>query len=349
MFSRSGCLLSKRLQVSSRHLIPTNSTRFGSTLAFIETNHDGTLSGTTLKSLGAAVRLGNPIVGLAMGSRSRNAIEALKLNYKCAQLSKILVVEDVKYDNTLAEYVSPVIAELMESSEFTHFVISSSSTGKNVLPRVGALLDLQPIVDITKINSETEFERPIYAGNILATVRSNEAKQLISVRVSSFPNIDAGSMPDIAVESFNPKKDVEVPENIVENVDMFSTNRPDLSTAKVIVTGGRGLKDKETFDKLITPLADILHAGIGATRAAVDNGFCENSLQIGQTGKIVAPDLYIAAGVSGAIQHLAGIKDSGTIVAINSDADAPIFKNSDIGLKGDLLEILPAMTEKLKQ
>lgn len=222
---------------------------------------------------------------------------------------------------------------------------SGSAFGKNVLPRVSANLDVQPISDIIKVTAEDTFVRPIYAGNALQTVKSSDPIKLITVRSSAFEAAPTGSG-SAAIEDAADPKAASPTEWVSEN--LTKSERPDLGSASRVVSGGRGLKDKENFDKIIFPFADALGAAVGASRAAVDSGFADNSLQVGQTGKVVAPELYVAVGISGAIQHLAGMKDSKTIVAINKDAEAPIFQVADLGLVDDLFDAVPKLTEQLK-
>lgn len=234
----------------------------------------------------------------------------------------------------MPENYAPLLVENIKQGGFTHVVSAHSAFGKNIMPRLSALLDVQQISDVTEIKDEATFVRPIYAGNAIATVKSLDTIKILTIRGTAFPPAEETSnTAAIEESSINPKAPC-LTEWISEN--LAKSERPDLGTATKVVSGGRGLKDKENFDKLMPPLADALGAAIGASRAAVDSGFADNSLQIGQTGKVVAPQLYLAVGISGAIQHLAGMKDSKVIVAINKDADAPIFQVADLGLVADL-------------
>lgn len=326
-------------------LKPFNAIKFASTLTLIEVTSEGKIAQSSLNTLAAAAQLGNPVNGLVLGSKASEIAESLKhIDYKL--LNKVLVAESKIYDHYLPENVAPLCAELLKNQDYSHFLTSSSSIGKNVLPRIGALLDYQPICDIIQIQDHKTFIRPMYAGNVLATVECNQDKKLISIRASSFESLHEGTN-NAVIEH------ISIPESKQLNIHWNSNNltkseRPELTSASRVVSGGRGLKNKETFEKLIVPLADVLGAGIGATRAAVDSGFCDNDLQIGQTGKIIAPELYIAVGISGAIQHLAGIRESKTIVAINKDPEAPIFQFSDYGIVADANDIIPELIEKLK-
>lgn len=313
------------------------------TLAFIESS--GTkISPSSLSAITAAKQIGKPITALIAGPDGESILNEVN---KVDGVNKIIVAKGNQYHHYLAEELSPLVKQIMTSNpDYTHFITASSAVGKSVLPRLGALLDSQPISDIIKIQSENTFVRPIYAGNALATVKANDNLILASVRASAFPGAELSNSNEIPVEEFTESiqsgnRTQFVSENLIQS------ERPELGSATRVISGGRGLKNKDTFEKLIDPLALKLNAAIGASRAAVDSGFCDNSLQVGQTGKIVAPELYMAIGVSGAIQHLAGMKDSKTIVAINKDPEAPIFNVSDIGLVGDLNDIVPELTEKL--
>ena len=238
-----------------------------------------------------------------------------------------------------------MVAENVKKGGFTHVLTGHSAFGKNLMPRVAALLEPQQISDIMDIKSEDTFVRPIYAGNAILTVKSNDDVKLITVRNTAFAPGETEGGSAALEEGVDPK--AECPTEWVSE-DLAKSDRPELATASKVVSGGRGLKSKEEFDRLIPPLADALGAAIGASRAAVDSGFADNSLQVGQTGKNVAPQLYLCAGISGAIQHLAGMKDSKVIACINKDADAPIFQVADVGLVGDLFDKVPELTEKLE-
>ncbi|QLQ79265.1 hypothetical protein HG537_0B06130 [Torulaspora globosa] len=341
------------IRFASRNLktfgLRVHRSRLASTLAFVETTKEGTILPSSLSALNAAQQLGNNITALLLGPQATAAASVLKSSVQCTKLNKVLVSDEVKYEHYLPEKVTPLLVDLLKDEEYSHFVVASSAVGKNLLPRVAALLDYQPVCDITKINDAKTFVRPIYAGNVIETVENTQPKALVSVRASAFEAVPEGTSESAVIEQISFSEGSTGLDIQWQSANLVKSARPDLSSASTIVAGGRALKDKETFDKLLVPLADALGAGIGATRAAVDSGFCDNSLQIGQTGKVVAPDLYIAIGISGAIQHLAGMKDSKKIVAINSDPDAPILKVADYSLEGDLFEIVPQLTEKLTQ
>jgi electron transfer flavoprotein alpha subunit len=245
-------------------------------------------------------------------------------------------------DHELAEEIVPVAAKLMD--RYDAFVAPATTFGKNIAPRVAALLDVMQVSDVLSVEGPDTFTRPIYAGNAIATVRSNDAKKVITVRTTAFDKAAAegGSAPVEPVDAGQPAGS-----SAFVSMEASKSERPELTSAKVIVSGGRAFGSSEQFHALLDPLADKLGAGVGASRAAVDAGYAPNDYQVGQTGKIVAPEVYIAIGISGAIQHLAGMKDSKTIVAINKDEEAPIFQVADIGLVGDLFKIVPELTEKL--
>jgi len=307
------------------------------TLVWVE-HEEGQLKDATLPTVTAAAKLGEVhllVAGSGVGGIAEQAA-------KIAGAGKVHVADDAAYGHALAENVAPLVAKLMESHDA--FLVPSTTTGKNIAPRVAALLDVMQVSDILSVEGEDTFTRPIYAGNAIATVKSSDAKKVITVRTTAFEKaareggsgqIEAvGGTGDSGLSSF-------------VGAEIAHSERPELTSAKIIVSGGRAFGSNEQFHSLLDPLADKLGAAVGASRAAVDAGYAPNDYQVGQTGKIVAPELYIAIGISGAIQHLAGMKDAKTIVAINKDEEAPIFQIADIGLVGDLFKIVPELTGKL--
>lgn len=315
--------------------------RLLSTLALLE-QRDGKLNMSSLAAVSAAQKLGGSITGFVAGSNTKAVAEEAA---KVQGLEKVIYVDNAAYDRGLPENYAPLLVENIKQGGYTHIFAGHSAFGKNMLPRVAALMDVQQISDITDIEGEDTFVRPIYAGNAILTVQSTDSPKIVTVRGTAFPSGEAEGGSASVEEGTDPK--AECPTEWVSE-DLATSSRPDLATAAKVVSGGRGLKSKEEFDRLIPPLADALGAAIGASRAAVDSGFADNSLQVGQTGKNVAPQLYLCAGISGAIQHLAGMKDSKVIACINKDADAPIFQVADVGLVGDLFERVPELTEKVK-
>ena len=307
-----------------------------SVLVWVE--HDNaSVKDATLAAVTAAGKLGD-VVALVAGSGAQGAADAAA---KIAGVSKVLLADDAAYANALAENVAPLVADLM--SGYDAFVAPATTTGKNIAPRVAALLDVMQISEVIGIDGD-QFTRPIYAGNAIATVTSSDAKKVLTVRGTAFDKAatEGGSA---SVETVSGAGDKGLSSFV--GAEIAKSERPELTSAKVIVSGGRALGSGEQFHALIDPLADKLGAGVGASRAAVDAGYAPNDYQVGQTGKIVAPEVYVAIGISGAIQHLAGMKDSKTIIAINKDEDAPIFQVADIGLVGDLFKVVPELTEKL--
>jgi electron transfer flavoprotein alpha subunit len=307
------------------------------TLVWVE-HEGGAVKDSTLATVTAAAKLGEVhllVVGQGVGTVGEAAA-------KIAGVSKVHVADDAAYANALAENVAPLVVELMGHHDA--FLAPATANGKNIAPRVAALLDVMQISEILTVESEDTFTRPTYAGNAIATVQSSDAKKVITVRGTSFDKAarEGGSG---TVEAVSGKGDAGLSSFV--GAEISKSERPELTSAKIIVSGGRALQNGENFHSLIEPLADKLKAGVGASRAAVDAGYVPNDYQVGQTGKIVAPEVYIAIGISGAIQHLAGMKDSKTIIAINKDEDAPIFQVADIGLVGDLFKIVPELTEKL--
>ena len=293
---------------------------------------------STLNTINAASQLGSEIEVLVLGSNIDNISKEIS-SYQ--YVSKVIFIDSEKFENAIAENIEPVILSLAE--KYSHILAPATTFGKNVMPRVAVKLDVAQISDIVNIESEDTFIRPIYAGNALATVKSKDTKKVITVRPTSF-DVVAKEGGTGVVEQIN----VDIAESKVEFVDReeSKSDRPELSTARIVVSGGRGLQSAENF-KLISDIADKLNAAIGASRAAVDAGYVSNDYQVGQTGKVVVPDLYIAVGISGAIQHLAGMKESKIIVAINKDEEAPIFNIADYGLTADLFEALPALSTEL--
>jgi len=299
--------------------------------------HDGQLAGATAHVVAAAKAIGGDIDVLVAGEGVQAAAEAAA---KLDGVTKVRVADNAVYAHQLAEPLSALLVELAD--DYTHVLASASTTGKNVLPRLAALKDVSQLSDVLAVDSADTFKRPIYAGNAVATVKSDDALKVITVRTTGFDAVsEGGSAPVEAVDVV-----VENSQSSFVKEELAQSDRPELGGAKVVISGGRGMGNGENF-KLLDGIADKLGAAIGASRAAVDAGFVPNDMQVGQTGKIVAPELYIAVGISGAIQHLAGMKDSKVIVAINKDDEAPIFQVADYGLVGDLFEILPELESKL--
>ncbi|HEX8669944.1 MAG TPA: electron transfer flavoprotein subunit alpha/FixB family protein [Allosphingosinicella sp.] len=301
-------------------------------------HENGQLRDATLAAVTAASKLGEVhllVAGEGVGTVAEQAATI-------AGVGKVHVADGAEFGHQLAENVAPLAAQLMAGHDA--FVAPATTTGKNVAPRVAAMLDVMQISDVIAIEGEDTFVRPIYAGNAIATVRSSDAKKVLTVRGTAFEKAatEGGSG---TVEAISGGGDSGLSSFV--GAEVAASERPELTSAKIIVSGGRALGSSEQFHQYIDPLADKLGAAVGASRAAVDAGYAPNDYQVGQTGKIVAPELYIAVGISGAIQHLAGMKDSKTIVAINKDEEAPIFQVADFGLVGDLFKLVPELTEKL--
>jgi electron transfer flavoprotein alpha subunit len=299
---------------------------------------DGKVRDATLAAVTAAAKLGEVHALVAGSNVGSIAADAAKIG----GVAKVLVADAPHLDRELAENVAPVAAKLM--AEYDAFVAPATTFGKNIAPRVAALIDVMQISEIIAIDDANTFQRPIYAGNAIATVRSKDPKKVITVRGTTFEKA-AREGGNASIEQVDAGGDAGV--SAFVGIEASESERPELTSARVIVSGGRAFGSAEQFHGLLDPLADKLGAAVGASRAAVDAGYAPNDYQVGQTGKIVAPDLYIAIGISGAIQHLAGMKDAKTIVAINKDEDAPIFQIADIALVGDLFKIVPELTEKL--
>ena len=309
-------------------------------VALVLVEHEGgAVKDATLATVTAASKLGE-VHALVAGQGVGAVAEAAG---RIAGVTKVHVADDAAYAHNLAENVAPVAAALMKDHG-DYFVAPATTTGKNIAPRVAALLDVMQISDILSVEGADTFTRPIYAGNAIATVKSSDAKKVITVRTTAFDKADATGGSG-SVEAVSGGGDAGLSSFV--GAELSKSERPELTSAKIIVSGGRAFGSSEQFHALLDPLADKLKAGVGASRAAVDAGYAPNDYQVGQTGKIVAPEVYVAIGISGAIQHLAGMKDSKTIVAVNKDEDAPIFQVADIGLVGDLFKIVPELTEKL--
>ena len=302
--------------------------------------HDNkALNGATLNVVAAAQKIGGDITVLVAGSGAQAVADQAA---KVAGVSKVLLADDAAYANQLAENVAKLVAELGKG--YSHILAASTTTGKNILPRAAALLDVSMITDIIAVDSANTFKRPIYAGNAIATVQSDESVVVATVRGTAFDPVatEGGSA---TVEAVASTGDAGISKFISEEI--VKSERPELTAARIVVSGGRGVGSGENYHAVLDPLADKLGAAQGASRAAVDAGFVPNDMQVGQTGKIVAPDLYIAVGISGAIQHLAGMKDSKVIVAINKDEEAPINAVADYWLVGDLNTVVPELVSKI--
>jgi electron transfer flavoprotein alpha subunit len=307
--------------------------------ALVIAEHDNArLNPATLNAIAAARQIKSEVDALVAGRECRAVAEALA---RVEGLRGVLLADAGPYAHQLAENVAPLVVRLAQ--DYTHLLAAATTTGKNLMPRIAALLDVAQISDIIKVESEDVFERPIYAGNIIARVQSTDARKVITVRTTAFDAAPAegGSA---TVRAIDFAEDAGLSSFVGE--ELTKSERPDLTEAGIIVSGGRGVGSSENFS-IIEALADKLGAAVGASRAAVDAGFVPNDYQVGQTGKVVAPELYIAVGISGAIQHLAGMKDSKVIVAINKDEEAPIFQVADYGIVGDLFKLVPELTAAL--
>ena len=303
--------------------------------------HDNnSIKAATLNTVAAAQRVGGDISVLVAGSNCGGAADAAS---KIEGVAKVLVADNAAYEHMLAENVAALIAQI--GGDYSHILAPATSNGKNILPRAAALLDVAQVSDIIEVVDAETFKRPIYAGNAIATVKSSDPIKVITVRTTAYDGVSAegGSA---AVEALDAATDVGI--SAFEKEELAKSDRPELTSAGIVVSGGRGMQNGENFEHLYK-IADILGAAVGASRAAVDAGFVPNDMQVGQTGKIVAPDLYIAVGISGAIQHLAGMKDSKVIVAINKDEEAPIFQVADYGLVADLFKVLPEFEKLIQQ
>ena len=308
-----------------------------STLILAE-HEGGALRPATLNVVAAASQLGNDIALLVAGSGSDAVAQSAA---SVAGVTKVLHADDAAYEHELAENLADLV--LSVAGDYEHILFAATASGKNVMPRVAAMLDVAGISDITEVQSTDTFVRPIYAGNAMATVKSSDAKKVITVRTTSFEAV-ADSGGSAAVEALAATGGSDKVSFIGQ--ELSQSDRPELTSARIVVSGGRGMQDGDNF-KMLDEIAEKLNAAVGASRAAVDAGFVPNEYQVGQTGKVVAPDLYIAVGISGAIQHLAGMKDSKVIAAINKDEEAPIFQVADYGLVADLFDVLPEFSKAL--
>ncbi len=303
--------------------------------------HDNkSLAPAVAKAMSAATAIGQTVHVLVAGADAKSVAEAAA---KLEGVGKVLLADAPQLAHQLAEEMAALVVGLMPNYDTA--IAPSTASGKNFMPRVAALLDVMQISDVIKVISPDTFERPIYAGNAIQTVQSSDKKKIITVRATAFPAV--GNTGSAAIES------IQVPAPVglssFEKAEIQKSDRPELTAAKIVVSGGRGLQSNENFKKYIEPVADKLGAAVGASRAAVDAGYMPNDYQVGQTGKVVAPELYIAVGISGAIQHLAGMKDSKVIVAINKDGEAPIFQVADYGLVADLFQVLPELKDELEK
>ncbi|RNC96999.1 MAG: electron transfer flavoprotein subunit alpha/FixB family protein [Oricola sp.] len=308
------------------------------TILLIAEHDNATLSDQTAKALSAAKDIGGDVHVLVAGQGAQAAADAAA---KLDGVAKVLLAEDASLEHQLAEPMAALITGL--AGDYDVLIAAATTNGKNIMPRVAALLDVMQISEITDVVSADTFKRPIYAGNAIQTVQSSDAKKVITVRTASFNA--AGESGSASVETIDAAADPGLSSYV--STELSGGDRPELTSAKIIISGGRALGSSEKFEEVILPVADKLGAAVGASRAAVDAGYAPNDWQVGQTGKVVAPELYIAAGISGAIQHLAGMKDSKVIVAINKDEDAPIFQVADYGLVADLFDVLPELEKAL--
>jgi electron transfer flavoprotein alpha subunit len=310
------------------------------TVLLLAEHDNATLSPAVAKTVSAAKGLGGDIHVLVAGAGAQPVAEAAA---KLDGVAKVLLADAPQLAHQLAEEVAALIVRLMPG--YAAAVAPATASGKNIMPRVAALIDAMQVSEITKVVSPDTFERPIYAGNAIQTVQATDAKKVITVRTTAFPAVgSAGSAPIEAVDA-----PAAMGLSTFEKAEVQKSDRPELTAAKIVISGGRGLQSGENFKTYIEPVADLLGAAVGASRAAVDAGYMPNDYQVGQTGKVVAPELYIAVGISGAIQHLAGMKDSKVIVAINKDGEAPIFQVADYGLVADLFQVLPELKAELEK
>jgi len=351
MFAAATCRLatapasSRTAAAATARLFSSSSAAQAQTLVYLE-HKNGELNKASLAAVTAATKLGGDVDGLVLGDGA-DVDTAAKAASGVAGLKKVLVGKSAAFAHQLAEPLAPVLKQIVSSKNYSHLLAGHTAIGRDVVPRAAALLNVAQVSDIIEVQGEDAFKRPIYAGNALATVKSSDKVKVVTVRMTAFePAATEGG--SASTEDVSAGGSPSTPTEFVKET-ISKSDRPELGAAARIVSGGRALKSAENFEKYIEPLADVLGAAVGASRAAVDSGYADNALQVGQTGKIVAPELYVAVGISGAIQHLAGMKDSKTIVAINKDPEAPIFQVADLGLVADLYDAVPELTEKLSK
>ncbi|XP_033630610.1 electron transfer flavoprotein subunit alpha, mitochondrial-like [Asterias rubens] len=316
--------------------------RHNSTLVIVEHNNESVIP-ITFNTLTAAAKVGGEVSCLIAGTNCSKVVEELS---KVPGIGKIMVADSEAYKGFLPEALTPLLLATQKQFNFTHITSGATAFGKNLIPRLAAKLDVAPISDIIGIEAPDTFVRTIYAGNALSTIRSLDSVKVFSVRGTSFEGVEAGSGSASSEQAPDPGVTNDL--STWQSQSLSKSDRPELTSADKVISGGRGMKNGENFE-LLYKLADKMNAAVGASRAAVDAGFVPNDMQVGQTGKIVAPELYIAVGISGAIQHLAGMKDSKVIVAINKDPEAPIFQVADFGLVADLFKAIPEMTDQLEK
>ncbi|EFA77086.1 electron transfer flavoprotein alpha subunit [Heterostelium album PN500] len=331
-------------------LLINNGIRYYSSKCLVVAEHDNKdLLSSTLNTITAANKLGSDVLLLVAGNNCKSVVDKAT---KIKGVKTVFHADHPLLEHGLAETLSPVVVGLKERQQLTHIFTPATNFGKNFIPRVAALLDVGAVSDITSIKSDDTFTHPIYAGNAIATVKSEDAVKIGTIRTTAFEKapVEGGSAAVEQLDWIAPLVDQAASSTNIkwEGSQVIKSERPELTGARVVVSGGRGMKSGENF-KMLEELADTMGGAVGASRAAVDSGFVSNDLQVGQTGKVVAPELYIAVGISGAIQHLAGMKDSKVIVAINKDAEAPIFQVADVGLVGDLFKVVPELTEAIKK
>lgn len=345
--SSTTCYTPSQLLTSTSITSSTYSARGFSTSAvkdiLVLADHDNkVLSSSTLHSVSAAKKIGSHVTVLVTG---HNATAVAEQAAKVDGVKSVLHVDAPQYEHLMAESYVALLHSLTSNGNFSHVIAATNAVGKSTLPRLGLLLDVQPVTDIIDIKNQNTFDRPVYAGNAIATVESTDAIKVLTIRPTNFEK--SGSQAAAPITKKDAPSDADKRVQWISE-EVTKSDRPQLTSARVVVAGGRALKSKENF-KIVEELADALGGAVGASRAAVDAGYCPNDYQVGQTGKVVAPDLYIAAGISGAIQHLAGMKDSKVIVAINKDKEAPIFQVADYGIEADLFKALPEMTKLVKK